>query len=334
MEVARLDQAVSQLPNPDILVRPIVRREATSTSALEGTYAPFDEVLEADFIEERHLPSEIKEIRNYVRATERAVELLRTRPLSRGMIGELQKILVSGTPGDTYDAGDIRKRQVYIGPKNRPIQEARFVPPPPGDLLAQGVSDWEKWVNAVNDVPVVAKMALAHYQFETLHPYADGNGRLGRLIAILQLVQEGVLRFPVLNLSPWLESNRDAYIDGLLQVTLSGEYSPWVSFFSEAVRLQARSTVRQIGQLLNLRESMVTDLRIAGVKGAALEIVEDLIGYPVIDVPTAAAMIGKSFETANKAVARLVEAGILRELTGRAKNRVFGCDRVLAIIRL
>jgi len=139
MEVARLDQAVSQLPNPDILVRPIIRREAVSTSALEGTYAPFEEVLEAEFTEDRNLSSEQREIRNYIRATERAVELLKKYPVSRKLIGKLQAIIVRGTPGESYDAGDLRQRQVYIGPKNRPIHEARFVPPPNGDALEYGV---------------------------------------------------------------------------------------------------------------------------------------------------------------------------------------------------
>lgn len=334
MEVARLDQAVSQLPNPQILLRPILRREATSTSALEGTYAAFDEVLESDFLEERQLSSELREIRNYIRATEFAIKKLNTHPISRNFLGEVQRIIVHGTPGDTYDSGDIRKRQVYIGPKNRPIHEARFVPLPNGPLLEQGVSDWEKWVNAENDVPIVAKVALAHYQFETLHPYADGNGRLGRLVAVLQLIQEGILKHPALNIAPWLEANRQEYIDGLLAVTLTGDYNPWVLFFSQAVMSQAKSGIETIQELLRFRERVIGGLRSAGLRGSALEIAENLIGYPVLDVPTAAAMTGKTFEAANKAVGRLVEEGILRELTGRSQNRLFGCDGVLRIITL
>ncbi len=333
MEVARLDQAVSQLPRPEILVRPIVRREAKSTSALEGTYASFDEVLESDFLEERQLSLEQREIRNYILATEEAMRLIQTYPISRTVAGQLQKVIVRGTPDDSWDAGDIRQRQVAIGPKNRPIFDARFVPTPPGDALVEGISDWEKWVNADNHVPIVAKMALAHYQFETLHPFADGNGRLGRLIAILQLVQEGILRWPVLNLAPWLEENRREYQDGLLGVTQTGNFEPWVLFFSEAVRRQAHDGVEKITRLIQLRDDMVAELRAARVRGSALEIAENLIGYPAIDVPTAKLMIGKTFEAANQAVARLTEFGMLREITGRPQNRLFICPRAYKMIQ-
>src|SRR6185437_4047153 len=132
MAIARLDQAVSQLPRPDLLVRPIVRREAASTSALEGTYAELDEVLEADFLEDRQMSREQREIQNVVRATEYAAKEISARPISRRLLGELQALLVRGTSSETYDSGDIRQRQVYIGPKGRPVEEARFVPNPPG----------------------------------------------------------------------------------------------------------------------------------------------------------------------------------------------------------
>jgi Fic family protein len=260
------------------------------------------------------------------------MKLLQQYPISRKLLGELQRTIVRGTPGDTFDAGDIRQRQVCIGPRNRPIQEARFVPPPPGGDLVEGVSDWEKWVNADNDVPILAKVALAHYQFETLHPFADGNGRLGRLTAILQLVQGGILRLPILNVSPTLEANRDDYQDGLLNVTKTGNYSEWVTFFSDAIALQANEGVRKINNLLALRERIVGRLRDAGVRGSALQIAENLIGYPVIDVPTAREMVGKSFEAANQAVSRLVRQGILREVTGRRQDRLFVCSEVVSII--
>jgi Fic family protein len=332
MEVARLDQAVSQLPNPDILVRPVIRREAISTAALEGTYTTFDDAFEADFLEERQLSSEQREVRNYVYATEQSVRLLETFPISRTLAGKLQKTIVRGTSGDTYDAGDLRKRLVAIGPKNRPIQEARFVPPPPDETLSAGVSDWEKWLNADSAVPIIVKIALGHYQFETLHPYADGNGRLGRLLALLQLVQAGVLRVPVLNLAPWLEAHRGDYQDGLLNVTKTGRFDDWITFFAEAIRAEASRGVRSISELLALRDQFVSELRAAGSRGVVLEIAELLIGYPLIDVPTARDITGKSFEAANHAIARLVQMRVLQEITGRPQNRLFACPRVLEII--
>ncbi|GAA1680408.1 Fic family protein [Fodinicola feengrottensis] len=332
MEVARLDQAVSQLPNPRILVRPVVRREAASTAALEGTYATFGDVLEADFLEDRQLSSEQREIRNYVNATEKGVELLDTYPISVGLVSHLQEILVRGTSSEAYDSGGLRQRQVYIGPRNRPISEARYVPPPEGMILVEGMSDWEKWVNTASDVPLVAKIALAHYQFESLHPFSDGNGRIGRLVALLQLIQEGILRVPILNISSWLEHNRQEYLDSMLEVTMSGSYDKWVAFFSEAVGSQAKAGIAQIDGLLGLKSQMITELRAAGIRGSALEVAENLIGYPVIDVRTAQSMIEKSFEAANNAISRLVEQGILHEITGRTTNRLFACRRVLQLV--
>jgi Fic family protein len=332
MAVARLDQAVSQLPNPELLLRPIIRREAASTSALEGTYAEFDEVLEADFLEDRQMSREQREIPNVVRATEAAVAAITTRPISRKLIGELQAIIVQGTDGETYDSGDLRQRQVYIGPPNRPVEEARFVPCPPGDVLVEGFSDWEKWINGAIDVPIIIRLALGHYQFETLHPYADGNGRLGRLILTLQLIENAALRAPILNISTWLESRRTEYLDNLLKVTCTGDFDPWISFISEGVREQSDKGLRDINRLLAFKDALVTGLRARGLKGSSLVIAENLIGYPALDVAVAKQITGHSFQAANTAVARLVELGVLKEVTGRPTNRLFYCPAILDML--
>lgn len=178
MAIARLDEAVAQLPRPEILVRPIIRREAASTSALEGTYATFQEVLEADFLQDNQMSYEQREIRNYVEASELAIQNITERRISRSFLGGLQRIIVRRTKGDTADAGDLRPHEVAIGAENKPIQEARFVPCPAGDHLIFGVDAWEQWINQKSDLLIVAKMAIGHYQFETLHPFGDGNGRL------------------------------------------------------------------------------------------------------------------------------------------------------------
>lgn len=330
--IARLDEAVARLPRPEILVRPIIRKEAKSTSALEGTYATFQEVLEADFLEDRQMSSEQREIRNYVEATEVACTQIRDRRITRSFLGELQQTIVKGTAGDTPDAGDIRPHQVAIGPKDRPIEEARFVPSPPGDQLAAGVQAWEGWISAESDLLIIAKVAIAHYQFETLHPFGDGNGRLGRLISILQLMKAGELRWPVLNIAPWFEINRDRYQNGLMEVTLTGDFNPWVELFAEAVEIQAREGLAKIQELLALRDNMVADLRAHRFRGSVIEIAEILIGYPVIDVRTASSLIGKTFEATNVSMAKLVEHGILQEITGRSQNRLFGCLRAALTI--
>lgn len=328
MAVARLDERVAMLPRPGLLVRPIVRREAASTSALEGTFASFEDVLASDFLGDDEMSFEQKEIRNYVVATEMAISQIADRRISRSFLGELQRMIVRGTSGDTPDAGDIRPHQVAIGPKNRPIEDARFVPCPPGDQLESGVQQWEDWVASNNDVLVVAKLAIAHYQFETLHPFGDGNGRLGRLVALLQLMKAGELRWPVLNIAPWFEARRDEYQDGLLRTTITGDFSPWIEFFSNAVEEQARDALGRIQRLLDIRDEMIQRLRAKKMRGSTIEIAELLIGYPVIDVPTTRDLIGKTFEAANKAVAKLVDENILTEVTGNRQNRMFVCMEV------
>lgn len=331
MAAARLDQALIQLPNPSLLVRPAIRREAVSTSALEGTYATYDEAFQTDYMADKQLSSDQREVRNYIRATELAIELLKRRPISRMVLGEVQHTIVQGTRDDSIDAGDLRKHQVCIGPEGRPVTEARFVPSPPGPPLEEGFSDWEKWINADNDVPIIAKLALGHYQFETLHPYNNGNGRLGRLVAILQLVEAGVLSAPVMNLSPYLEAHRDEYRDHLLNISQYGTFSEWVIFFSEAVEHEAKEGIQIIDRILQFRETATAELKASNIRGAALDLVDIIVAYPLIDVPTASQQLGKTFETANQAISKLVDRGLLREITGRTMNRVFACETVLRL---
>lgn len=332
MAIARLDEAVAQLPRPEILVRPIIRREATSTSALEGTYATFQEVLEADFLQENQMSLEQREIRNYVEAAEAATQNITERRISRSFLGSLQKTIVRGTKGDTPDAGDIRPHEVAIGPKDRPIHEARFVPCPAGDQLVAGLAAWEEWVAKPSDLLIVAKMAMAHYQFETLHPFGDGNGRLGRLISLLQVMQAGELRWAALNIAPWFETYRTDYQDGLMAVTLTGDFSPWVEFFAQGVEIQAREGLIKIRSLLAIRDRIVSDLRQKGMRGSPIELAEVLIGFPVIDVPTVRALIGKSFQAANTTVGKFIEEGILQEITGRRQDRLFVASEVFRVI--
>lgn len=225
--LGKLDQAGRQVPNPDLLRRPTLRREAQSTSALEGTYAAFTDVLEADLDETRASRSaEVREVMNYVHAAEVAFDWVADRPVSLSLLGQLQETLVHDTPGELSDAGGIRDRQVIVGAHRVPIADSRFVPAPPGALLEAGVRAWLDWINEPSDFPDVVRAALAHYQFETLHPFSDGNGRLGRLIVVLQLMQYGVLRFPILIVSPWFEARRLEYQNHLLRVSQTGDFDP------------------------------------------------------------------------------------------------------------
>jgi Fic family protein len=286
-------------------------------------------VLEGDFVEETRRSAEVAEVLNYVQATETALERIKERPISFNLIAGLQKILVRGTRGDSYDAGRLRERYVLIGPDNCRVSEARFIPPPHGDQLRDGLSDWEKWINAEDSIPLLVKVAAGHYQFETLHPFSDGNGRLGRLIAVLQLIYNGALRYPLLNISPWFQRRRSEYQDHLLRVSQTGDIDPWIAFYCNAVLDQSVDAVGRIERLITLRDEMIRTLRQARARGTSRSIVDDLIGFPVITVPAMTAAHHVSYQAANTAVGRLVELGILREATGRTYDRVFVCDAVL-----
>ncbi len=329
--VARLDQAATGLPNPMLLARPTTRREAVSTSALEGTYAALSDVLEADLAEDEEQSGAISEVLNYVRAAERAYEWVKSRPITLTLLCEFHKILVRGTRGDGPEAGELRTIQVFIGLHTGRVEEARFVPPPPGDQLEAGLAAWVRWINEA-DLAVVLKMALGHYQFETLHPFNDGNGRLGRLVCVLQLLASGELSVPLLDLSGWLEQRRREYQDHLLRVSVTGEFDPWVQFFSEAVRAQATAAIRRVDALLQWQHDAVQRVREAGVRGVATRIVEDLIGYPVLTPTLAAKLYGVTYPTANAAIARLEELGLLSERTGRRYRRLYVAPEVLRLL--
>lgn len=327
-----LDARINQLPNPSLLVRPTLTREAVSTSALEGTYAPYAAVLEAEYVEGRESTAEIREVRNYVRAANRGLELIKELPICTRVISELQGILVKGTRGDAYDAGRLRERYVCIGDRGRGIAESRFVPPPHGDPLVKGMSDWEKWINADQEMPTLVKVALAHYQFETLHPFSDGNGRIGRLLITLELMQEGILTYPVLNISPWLEPRRGDYVDHLLKLSKSGDFDPWVRFFAEAVRARARAAISTVERLMRFADEVFGEMKNSGARGAVLDLAANLIGYPIMTAAEIQNALGISAPTAYKAIARLEEAGYLKEITGGTWGRVYRCRRVYEIL--
>ncbi len=333
LALGRLDEAGQRIPNPGLLRRPSIRREAVSTSALEGTYAPFEDVLEADVAEEETQPSPaVREVLNYVRVAEVALEWIYERPITVSMLCELQATLVRGTPGDTADAGRVREVQVVLGPEGSRVEDARFVPPPPGDQLVFGFRDWESWLQADNSIDAVVAVALAHYQFEALHPFNDGNGRLGRLVMVLQLIRSQVLHEGLLTISPYLEQRRREYQDQLLRVSQSGEFSPWVQFIAKAISTRADAATDQIDQLLKFQQSTRELARTYPLRGVAAQIAEDLIGRPFVTPTSASRMYGVTYQAANSAISRLTEAGLLREATGRRYGRIFVSDQVLAII--
>lgn len=329
-----LDQAGRQIPEPALLRRPTLRREAQSTSALEGTYAPLADVLEADVDDQRS--AELIEVLNYVQVAELAFATLASgRRLTMGLLLESQRRLVRGTSADTKDAGRIRTVQVAIGGSpTTPLTEARFIPPPPGLQLESSTRDLIDWINdtprASRD-PVVAA-AMAHYQFETLHPFNDGNGRLGRLLIVLGLIQDGTIGEALLSVSPWFEARRRDYQDHLADLSTTGDWSRWVEFFAQGLRDSADETCSIVKELLELEERHRERLRAANLRGAAVDIARTLIAKPILTVPEAASIVDRGYQAASNAVQKLVELEILRPYDDGHPRRYVAMD-VFAVIQ-
>lgn len=330
--LGRLDQAAQQVPQPALLRRPALRREAQSTSALEGTFALFETVLTSEPEDRGSLPVAVREVLNYVVAAEEGFGWVAERPLTIGLVERLQRTLVADTPSHLRDAGRVREQQVVIGARGASITESRFIPPPPGDQLKAGLEDWLAFVRDPSDaLSPVARAAMAHYQFETLHPFSDGNGRIGRLLIVLGLVRERVLREPILVVSPWFEARRTEYQDGLLAMSRSGEWDPWISFFADGVAASADTTRVRIEQLLLWQQRTKATAVTANLSGVAERVAAELIGSPITSAPKIARQHSVSPQGAMLALRRLAELGIVREENRGGRVR-FVADEVLDLL--
>ncbi|MGH2907153.1 MAG: Fic family protein [Solirubrobacterales bacterium] len=331
--LARLDGAARLIPSPALLRRPALRREAQSTSALEGTFAPFVDVLAANPDDETSMTAEIHEILNFTTVAELAFSWPETRPISISMLGELQKRLVSGTAGELSDSGQIRDRVVVIGSRGQRFEDARFIPPPPGDQLRAGVEDLLGWIHNPPAIPTVVQAAMAHYQFETLHPFSDGNGRLGRLLVVVQLLRGAVIREPLLVVSPWFEQRREQYQDALLQLSCDGNWNSWISFFAQGVAASATESQLKVERLVQLQGELRERVQSAGKRGAAERLAAVLIGRPFVTGPEIAKLFELSGQGAANAIRALVEIGVLQEAGFRQSHgaQVYFSREVLEI---
>lgn len=332
LALGRLDGAGRRLPRPELLARPVTRREAVSTSALEGTYATLPEVFQSELFEEEERSSrDVKEVLAYVRAAERGFSLIEQRPVSLNLIRELHGILMKpDSECPASEKGEFRNRQNFIGPREGRVEDAYFVPPPPHHLIPI-LHAWEEWIHSTK-VPLLVRVALGHYQFETLHPFIDGNGRLGRLVAVLMIMDEGMLTVPLLNISPYLEQRRDRYQELLREVSATGRFDPWIKFFLDGITLQARDALQKTDNLVALKEEMVAELRTRKLRGLAIQVAEDLIGQPVISAKSLRERYGVTYQAGVYAIDRLLEAGLIQEWTTGRGRKGFIAPQVLELI--
>jgi Fic family protein len=337
LALSRADAALSELaglgrtlPNPHLLMEPYIRREAVLSSRIEGTRTSLSELLLDEVDEEtgRPLDADVHEVRNYVVALEYGIERLRELPLSLRLVRELHARLMTGVRGDRARPGEFRRDQNWIGPPGSTVATAVYVPPPPQEMLV-ALDAWERFLHERDIMPDLIQCALIHEHFEAIHPFLDGNGRLGRLLIPLFLIERGRLAQPLLYLSAYFEAHRQDYYDLLQRVRTDGDWSAWLHFCLAGVTETARAAVRQADRLMDLRENLRA--RLHG-RPRAQVLLDELFSNPYLTVARAARLLQVSNPTARQVVAMLRDNGILEEITGRAWRRIYLAAPILRAI--
>jgi Fic family protein len=332
--LGRLDGATETLPNPELFVFMYVRKEAVLSSQIEGTQASLMDILEFEAKAQKggH-PEDVSEVVNYVAAMKQGLQRLETLPVSLRLIREIHGTLLKGVRGGDRRPGEFRTRQNWIGAEGSPIERASFVPPPPKAML-DALDSLERFLHDESPMPPLSKVGLAHAQFETIHPFIDGNGRVGRLLITFLLCEKKVLRRPLLYLSHYLKARRTEYYDRLQAVRDRGDWEGWLRFFFRgiaSVSIEATQTARKIVDLRERHRKLLASKMGRGA-GSALALMETLYFRPIVSVKQVAEITRISFPNANALVEALEKHRLLVETTGRRRNRVFAYQPYLALL--
>ncbi len=322
--VARLDGVVTVLPNPELFIAMYVKKEALLSSQIEGTQASLEGILEFEAdMKPRDDVSQVKEVVNYIRALEYGIDHLEVAWANAQLFREIHRILIKGTRGARKRLGEFRRTQNWVGPAGASVFEAHFVPPPPGRVL-ESMANLEEFFNRKNRMPALVKAALIHAQFETIHPFVDGNGRIGRLLITFYLVAHGILRRPLLYLSYYLKRNRTEYYDMLMRVRTEGAWEEWLKFFLKGVDEVSHEASNTASEMIKLKREMIERLyRDKFSSIYAVKLIDLLFIKPIIDVKTITDEFKVSKESGNELVRRFEKMGILRELTGKQRYKKF-----------
>ena len=323
--LGRLDGSIQTLPNPDLFVYMYVRKEAVLSSQIEGTQSSLQDVLAAEAkIFTPNQPNDVKEVVNYVRAMNHGLKRLSELPVSVRLIREIHAELLEGTRGSHLTPGELRTSQNWIGPAGCTLNEATFVPPPPHEV-PQKLADLEKFLHTDTELPLLIKIGLAHVQFETIHPFLDGNGRVGRLLITFLLCERQVLLKPVLYLSWFFKRYRHQYYEELQSVRKTGTWEQWIGFFLRGIADVSRQATDTARRILTMREEhrhAITE-NFGRAAGNGHRVLEYLYERPIVSVSNVQNLIGTTYAAANNLVARMVNHGILQEYTKQARNRRF-----------
>jgi len=323
--LSRLDGSIQTLPNPDLFVFMYVRKEAVLSSQIEGTQSSLNDLLAAEAsILSPDQPKDVDEVVNYVRAMNYGLDRLHSLPLSVRLIREIHAELLKGVRGSLLTPGELRRSQNWIGPGRCTLMDAAFVPPPPEEVPV-ALGELERFLHAPSELPALLQIGLTHVQFETIHPFLDGNGRVGRLLITLYLCERGILQKPVLYLSHYFKKYRAAYYDLLQAVRDTGDWERWVVFFLRGVIEVSNEATETARRILALREAhrgiVTTHFGRAAANGH--RVLEHLYERPIVAVADIQTLLGTTYPAASAIVSRLLAHGIVREITGYRRNRLF-----------
>lgn len=332
-QLALLEGLSVRIPNMDLFVSMYVRKEALLSSQIEGTQATLDDVL--DPLLDENANRNVADVVNYIKASEFAVNRLRELPLCSRLIKETHAVLMEGVRGQEKTPGEFRHSQNWIGGQGSTLKNARYIPPNPEDMK-EAISDLEKYMNMEDGLDPLIRAALIHYQFETIHPFLDGNGRVGRLLITLFLMEKKILTTPALYISYFLKRNRIEYYDRMTEVRRKGNYEQWITFFLQAVMESAEDAIRTIDQLTALHNKNIM-LLMNDVAKRQSDTLKRLFAYleanPIIEIKRTSQALGVAYNTIARAVAVLMEKGILVQSEKAGKTRIYSYSEYLDILR-
>lgn len=329
--LAVLESVATRIPNVDLFVSMYVRKEALMSSQIEGTQATLEDVL--DPMIDVNANRNVADVVNYIKATEFAVKRLKELPLCNRLIKETHEVLMSGVRGQEKNPGEFRYFQNWIGGQGSTLKNARYIPPSPEDMV-EAMSDLEKYMNADDDMDALIRAALIHYQFETIHPFRDGNGRVGRLLITMFLLEKNLLTTPALYISYFLKKNRVEYYDRMTEVRAKGNYEQWVKFFLQALLESSEDAIATIDELVVLHDKNLDLIsRMGRASRNAMLVFSYIESNPIIDINKTSELLGIAYNTTSGAVNRLVDAGILIQTTNANRNRTFAYEEYLSILR-
>ena len=330
-QITLLESIASRIPNVNLFISMYVRKEALMSSQIEGTQATLEDVLDPLIGENAN--RNVADVINYIKATEFAIARLKELPLCNRLIKEAHAVLMEGVRGQEKNPGEFRYSQNWIGGQGSTLKNARFIPPSPEDMIT-AMSDLEKYINGDDELDVLIRVALIHYQFETIHPFLDGNGRIGRLLITLYLMEKEVLTTPALYISYFLKKNRIEYYDRMSEVRRNGNYEQWIKFFLQAIYESAEDAIVTIDKLTALHERNIIAINGMGrAAKTALRLFSYLEENPIIEIQKTAAALDTTFKTISDSVRRLCEMNILTQNSGEQRNRTFSYADYIDILR-